>query len=47
MAWYYRVNGKEPRQLAIYQGLQPGDTVSWRYVEDVCSWKVDNPSKEK
>ncbi|GAT63972.1 DUF4430 domain-containing protein [Paludibacter jiangxiensis] len=45
MAWYYRINGKAPKKLALYQMLKPGDTVSWRYVEDVCSWKVDNPSK--
>jgi hypothetical protein len=47
MAWYYRINGKAPKKLALYQTLKPGDTVSWRYVEDVCSWKVDNPSKGK
>jgi hypothetical protein len=47
MAWYYRINGKAPKKLALYQMLKPGDTVSWRYVEDVCSWKVDNPSKGK
>lgn len=47
MAWYYRINGQTPKKLALYQTLKPGDTVSWRYVEDVCSWKVDNPSKGK
>ncbi|MTK54297.1 DUF4430 domain-containing protein [Paludibacter sp.] len=47
MAWYYRINDKVPKKLALYQTLKPGDTVSWRYVEDVCSWKVDNPSKGK
>lgn len=47
MAWYYRINGQTPKKLALYQMLKPGDTVSWRYVEDVCSWKVDNPSKAK
>lgn len=47
MAWYYRINGHAPKKLALYQMLKPGDTVSWRYVEDVCSWKVDNPAKGK
>jgi hypothetical protein len=47
MAWYYRINGQTPQKLALYQTLKPGDTVSWRYVEDVCSWKVDNPAKGK
>lgn len=47
MAWYYRVNDQAPTKLAIYQTLKPGDKVSWRYVEDVCSWKVDNPSNGK
>jgi hypothetical protein len=47
MAWYYRINGQAPKKLALYQTLKPGDTVSWRYVEDVCSWKVDNSSKGK
>lgn len=47
MAWYYRINGQTPKKLALYQMLKPGDTVSWRYVEDVCSWKVDNPTKGK
>ncbi|MDP4203696.1 MAG: DUF4430 domain-containing protein [Bacteroidota bacterium] len=47
MAWYYRINGETPKKLALYQMLKPGDTVSWRYVEDVCSWKVDNPTKGK
>ncbi len=47
MAWYYRINGQAPKKLALYQTLKPGDTVSWRYVEDVCSWKVDNSAKGK
>jgi hypothetical protein len=47
MAWYYRINGQTPKKLALYQMLKSGDTVSWRYVEDVCSWRVDNPSKSK
>lgn len=44
MAWYYKVNGKKPK-LAIEQPVKPGDTVSWRFVEDVCSKTVDGPKK--
>jgi hypothetical protein len=44
MAWYYKVNGKKPK-LAIEQPVKPGDTVSWRFVEDVCSQTVDGPKK--
>ena len=44
MAWYYKVNGEKPK-LAIEQRLKPGDTVSWRFVEDVCSGKVDGCKK--
>jgi hypothetical protein len=44
MAWYYKVNGKKPK-LAIEQPVNPGDTVSWRFVQDVCSWKVDGTPK--
>ncbi|RKD92311.1 DUF4430 domain-containing protein [Mangrovibacterium diazotrophicum] len=40
MAWYYTVNGEKPK-LAISQIVKPGDTISWRYVEDVCSCTVD------
>lgn len=43
MAWYYKVNGKKPK-LAIEQPVKPGDTVSWRFVEDVCSKTVDSPT---
>lgn len=46
-AWYYRVNGQAARVLASYKMVNPGDTVSWRFVEDVCSWKVDNPTLKK
>ena len=44
MAWYYKLNGKKPK-LAIEQPVKPGDTVSWRFVEDVCSKTVDGPKK--
>ena len=43
MAWYYKVNGKKPK-LAIEQPVKPGDTVSWRFVKDVCSKTVDGPT---
>ncbi len=41
MAWYYTINGKSPKQLAISQPVKAGDTIRWRYVKDVCSEKVD------
>lgn len=44
MAWYYNLNGKKPR-LAIEQPVSPGDVISWRFVEDVCSKTVDGPLK--
>lgn len=40
MAWYYTVNGEKPK-LAISQAVKAGDTISWRYVKDVCSCTVD------
>ncbi|WP_372776125.1 DUF4430 domain-containing protein [Mangrovibacterium sp.] len=39
-AWYYTVNGNKPT-LAILQTVKAGDTISWRYVKDVCSCTVD------
>jgi hypothetical protein len=42
MAWYYKINGKSPVHLAISQIINPGDTVNWRYVKDVCSGEVDS-----
>lgn len=48
MAWYYQVNRQSPKHLAISQTVNPGDTISWRFVKDVCSEKVDgykNPEK--
>lgn len=46
-AWYYRINGKGAKKLAIYQTVQSGDTVSWRFVKDICSPKVDNKCTPK
>ncbi|MGD9931898.1 MAG: DUF4430 domain-containing protein [Mangrovibacterium sp.] len=40
MAWYYTVNGKKPK-VAINQPVKAGDTISWRFVKDVCSCTVD------
>ena len=45
MAWYYKINQKKPEKLAIEQLVNPGDTISWRFVEDVCSKTVDEPKK--
>lgn len=36
-AWYYEVNGKPTKKLAINQIVSPGDTISWLYKTDVCS----------
>lgn len=41
MAWYYCINGQAPKKLAISQIIKAGDTISWRYVKDVCSGKVN------
>ena len=41
-AWYYKVNGKSPRILAINNKINNGDTIRWIYKEDVCSHTVDN-----
>lgn len=43
-AWYYTLNGKEPK-LAITQEVNAGDTISWRFVKDVCSSTVDCKKK--
>lgn len=43
-AWYYTLNGKEPK-LAINQEVNAGDTISWRFVKDVCSSTVDCKKK--
>lgn len=40
MAWYYTINGEKPK-LAIEQPVRCGDTVRWRFVEDVCSKTID------
>ena len=47
MAWYYKINRKSPKYLAISQPVNPGDTVSWRFVKDVCSEKVDGCKDQK
>lgn len=45
MAWYYKINGKSPKRLAISQTVNSGDTISWRFVKDVCSEKADEFKK--
>jgi hypothetical protein len=42
MAWYYELNHKSTKRLAINQPLQNGDVLTWIYKTDVCSCKVDN-----
>lgn len=41
-AWYYKINGKSPKVLAINnKDISSGDTINWIFKEDVCSGKVD------
>jgi hypothetical protein len=47
MAWYYEVNKKSTKKLAINQPLQDGDVVTWIYKTDVCSAAVDGCNKTK
>ena len=42
MAWYYKINNIPAKKLAINQEIDPGDTISWVFTQDVCSAKVDN-----
>ncbi len=41
MAWYYKVNGEHPKELAITNKVKAGDTITWLYTKDVCSATVD------
>ncbi len=41
MAWYYKVNGESAKELAISLQVNPGDVITWTFVEDVCSKTVD------
>ena len=45
-AWYYKVNGKSVKKLAINKTVSPGDTVLWIYKKDVCSASVDSCKQE-
>ncbi len=40
-AWYYKVNGKSPKVLAINNELKNEDVIRWIFKEDVCSKTVD------
>ena len=39
--WYYTINGKSAKKLAIIKIVSPGDTISWIYKTDVCSGKAE------
>ena len=39
--WYYKINGESSKKLAINTIVNSGDTITWIYVTDVCSHKVD------
>ena len=41
MAWYYEVNSKPTKKLAIFKRLKDGDVLTWIYRKDVCSCTVD------
>jgi len=46
-AWYYKINGESPVKLAINNIINPGDTITWIYKEDVCSKTVDGCKEKK
>lgn len=41
-AWYYKVNGKSPKNLAVNNYVSPNDTIRWIYKKDVCSATIDS-----
>lgn len=41
-AWYFTVNGKPSKTLAINCNLEAGDVVKWIYKKDVCSKTIEN-----
>ena len=40
--WYYKVNGESPGVIAINKMVNPGDTITWIYKNDICSATVDS-----
>ncbi len=40
-AWYFMVNGKPAKTLAIHCNLAKGDVVKWIYKKDVCSKTIE------
>lgn len=40
-AWYYTINGKPAKTLAINCNLAKGDVVKWIYKKDVCSKTIE------
>lgn len=40
-AWYFTINGKPAKTLAINCNLAKGDVVKWIYKKDVCSKTID------
>ena len=45
-AWYYKVNGKSSKKIAINRSLNAGDTLTWIFKKDVCSGTVDSCKQE-
>lgn len=44
-AWYYSINRKMAKKLAINCELAPGDVVKWIYKQDVCSKTSEKNNK--
>jgi hypothetical protein len=40
-AWYFTINGKPAKTLAIHCNLAKGDVVKWIYKKDVCSKTIE------
>jgi hypothetical protein len=40
-AWYFTINGKPAKTLAIICNLAKGDVVKWIYKKDVCSKTIE------
>jgi hypothetical protein len=41
MGWYYEINHKPAKTLAINATLKNNDVITWIYREDICSKTVD------
>jgi len=46
-AWYYKVDGQSPKELAYSKVLGDEKTIKWIYKKDHCSWRVDGTPEPK